>query len=216
MLSLLWVVLFTRLKRTSTWDEYISVSFTFWHFAMMFLFLLIDFRYFAYYGLLAFIMWLILQIPRYSGKSNIVQLKAEEDFEYFISPIQTKTKKKGKKNYTEMNSSLIIFSASWCDNCTFTYPLWVDFSNKYATGRMKFGEIDVSRNKQIAIKQKVNLSGLAGQLPTLILYQDGEEWLRFPPLNVTSGSYAKVNQYKKKELIKYFDLDKRYAATNGL
>eukprot|EP00343_Euplotes_focardii_P003502 CAMPEP_0205816886 /NCGR_PEP_ID=MMETSP0205-20121125/23397_1 /ASSEMBLY_ACC=CAM_ASM_000278 /TAXON_ID=36767 /ORGANISM="Euplotes focardii, Strain TN1" /LENGTH=175 /DNA_ID=CAMNT_0053106127 /DNA_START=256 /DNA_END=783 /DNA_ORIENTATION=- len=174
-----------------------------------------DPRYAAYYGLISFIMWLIVKIPRYNGKSNIVKLKTEDEFEQFLAAFETKDKNK-KKNYGEMNSSLIIFGASWCDNCTFTYPLWVEFSNKYGTKRLKFGEIDVQKNERLAKEHKVNLSGIAGQLPTLILFQDGEECLRFPPLMVTTGNYAKVNQYKKKELIKYFDLDKRYAATNGL
>ena len=63
------------------------------------------------------------------------------------------------------------------------------------------------------MKYKINQSGVSGQLPTLILFEDGLETLRFPPIDPKTGKYARVLQYKEKELIKYFDLDKRYIAT---
>lgn len=154
--------------------------------------------------------------PRFKGKSKIVKLENREQFEKFINPPEAVAKsKKDKKNFSEMNSTLVIFQAHWNENCIFTYPLWAEFSNKFTTDKMRFGEVDVDKNEILAKEQKVNLSGIAGQLPALILYQDGQEFLRFPPLDVSSGSYAKVNQYKSKELIKYFDLDKRYIATRG-
>jgi thiol-disulfide isomerase/thioredoxin len=221
---LLAVVIFARLKRASTWDEYLSIVFTFSHYAFMFLFYLISFKYAAYYALFGFIFWISLKQPRYSGKSKIIKLKNEEEFTKFIAPetASEESKKnhqnkqvKSKKNLSEVTSALVIFQTSWCDNCTFTYPLWADFSNKFTTSKMKFAEIDVSKNEKLAKEHKVNMSGVAGQLPALILFQDGEELLRFPPLDVATGTYGKVNKYKAKELIKYFDLDKRYVATRG-
>jgi hypothetical protein len=216
---LLGVSLFARLKRTSTWDEFLSIVFSFSHYAIMFLFYLIDFRYLAYYALIAFILWLVLKLPRYSGPSKIVKLKNEKEFREFITPKSEKTNAKrregAKKNYSEVYSTMVIFQAFYDDNCTFTYPLWADFSNKFSTEKLKFGEIDVLKNEEVAKDHKINLSGLAGQLPALILYQDGIELLRFPPLDVSTGNYAKVNKYKSKELIKYFDLDKRYVASRG-
>mmetsp|Transcript_34027 Transcript_34027/g.33576 ORF Transcript_34027/g.33576 Transcript_34027/m.33576 type:complete len:93 (+) Transcript_34027:59-337(+) len=92
------------------------MSFTFIHFAIIFLFFLIDFRYAAYYALISYIMWLSLTYPRYSGKSNIIKLKNEEEFIDFIAPISPTKSGKSKKNYSEMNSSFIIFGANWCDN----------------------------------------------------------------------------------------------------
>lgn len=222
VLFLLCIILFTRLKRTSTWDEYISFSFSFIHCAIIILFMLIEFRYAAWYALIAFILWVTVKQPKYSGKSKIVRLRTEQDFVDFINPKGEEMKKQNanskdskKKNFSEAYSTLVVFQAAWNDNCTYTYPLWADFSNRFTTERMRFGEIDVMQNEKVAKENKVNLSGLAGQLPALILYQDGKEVLRFPPINVSEGNYAKVNKYKSKELIKYFDLDKRYIATRG-
>ena len=52
------------------------------------------------------------------------------------------------------------------------------------------------------------------QLPTLIMLEDNKEYLRFPPIDYEKGTIGKVISYKEKELIKYFELDKRFLATN--
>ena len=50
-------------------------------------------------------------------------------------------------------------------------------------------------------------------MPTLILLEDNREFLRFPPVDFEKGTLGRVISYKEKELIKYFDLDKRFLAT---
>jgi hypothetical protein len=54
---------------------------------------------------------------------------------------------------------------------------------------------------------------MSNQIPTLILLEDGLEYLRFPPVDPQTGKTANVVSYKPKELIKYFDLDNRFLAT---
>lgn len=43
--------------------------------------------------------------------------------------------------------------------------------------------------------------------------EDNKEFLRFPPVDFEKGTLGRVISYKEKELIKYFDLDKRFLAT---
>ena len=43
--------------------------------------------------------------------------------------------------------------------------------------------------------------------------EDFREYLRFPPVNYDEQSLGKVLNYKEKELIRYFDIDKRFMAT---
>ncbi len=71
-------------------------------------------------------------------------------------------------------------------------------------------------HETLARKYKVNISGLAGQLPTLILFEDSAECLRFPPIDTKTGKYGTVIDYKEKELVRFFDLDKRYLATRDI
>jgi len=56
---------------------------------------------------------------------------------------------------------------------------------------------------------------VSGHLPCIILFEDGKEKLRFPPLE-TTGQQGRVIDYKDKELVKYFDLDQRYLATRDI
>lgn len=50
----------------------------------------------------------------------------------------------------------------------------------------------------------------------MILFEDGVEYLRFPLNDLKTGKTAYVNEYNEKELIKYFDLDKRFLATRDI
>lgn len=78
---------------------------------------------------------------------------------------------------------------------------------------MQFVEIDTSKFDKLARFFKVNYKD-GNQMPTLILLEDNVEYLRFPPVDYEKGTLGKVITFKEKELIKYFDLDKRYLATN--
>ena len=57
---------------------------------------------------------------------------------------------------------------------------------------------------------------MANQLPTLLLLEDNVEYLRFPPIDVTTGKAGRVVNYKERELMKYFELEARYLATQDI
>lgn len=54
---------------------------------------------------------------------------------------------------------------------------------RYDTTYLKFGKIDVSRYPDAAKKFYVNDSALSQQLPTVIMFKNGEETFRRPILN---------------------------------
>jgi len=83
-----------------------------------------------------------------------------------------------------------VFTAGWCDNCYFTYPLIVNFANRFTTEKVKILQLDVTRFESLAKAFKVNMNGVNKQLPTLILLEDQREYLRFPPLDLNTGKYA--------------------------
>jgi hypothetical protein len=85
---------------------------------------------------------------------------------------------------------------------------------RYSTSKLNFVEVDVHNFDSLARLHKVN-SGVNGQLPTLILFEDGRESVRFPPQD-DKADFSQVLNYKEKELIKYFDLDKRHLATRDI
>ncbi len=110
----------------------------------------------------------------------------------------------------------MIFNANWNDSCYHTYSLWAKLAAKFTTQHLQFAEVNVSDLENVARNYKVSTSGIAGHLPALILFEDGVEYLRFPLMDMSTGKTAYVNEYNEKELIKYFDLDKRFLATRDL
>ena len=41
-----------------------------------------------------------------------------------------------------MKSTLIVFTANWADTCFYTYPIWVRWSNRFTTEKVKVVEVD--------------------------------------------------------------------------
>ena len=70
-------------------------------------------------------------------------------------------------------------------------------SNKYTTPMLKFAEVNVALLKDLAKKYDINTSTLSRQLPSLILFENGQEQLRFPPIDEKSGKVTKVLKYDK-------------------
>ena len=105
---------------------------------------------------------------------------------------------------------MLLFTASWADQCYYTYPLWVRFANRFTTKKVQFIECDAGRFEKLCQSLKISTSNVANQLPTLLLLQDNVEYLRFPPIDVSTGKAGRVVNYKERELIKYFELEPRY------
>lgn len=65
------------------------------------------------------------------------------------------------------------------------------FCFRYGTKYLKFGKIDVSRFPDAALKYNINDTSLSRQLPTVIMFKNGEEVLRRP----TYDSKGKVFKF---------------------
>ena len=99
--------------------------------------------------------------------------------------------------------------------CYFTYPLWYKFANKYSTQKLKFVEIDIIKFPWLAKQFKISTSVSEHQLPTVVLLEDWNEYLRFPTVD-EKGRQGRILAWKERELNKYFDLEQRHAATRHL
>ena len=75
--------------------------------------------------------------------------------------------------------------------------------------------VNVVGNEGLAKKFRINVTGMSRQLPSLLLFENGKEVVRFPPFD-KQGRVGKVLRFKEKEIIKYLELDKRFLATNKL
>lgn len=79
------------------------------------------------------------------------------------------------KNFkSQIRSGLVLvdFWAPWCGPCKMVAPILNDVVEEM-DGKIKIGKLNVDHNQQVAGKYKVR------NIPTLILYQDGQEFKRF-------------------------------------
>lgn len=61
-----------------------------------------------------------------------------------------------EKSFDEMKTTLLLFTANWCDTCVFTYSMWIKFANRFTTEKLKMVEVDTSKYNNICQSFKVN------------------------------------------------------------
>jgi hypothetical protein len=103
---------------------------------------------------------------------------------------------------------IVFYYKSWSDNCNNLRRTFADVAQTYTIeGKLRFAVVDVSA--ELSERLTINCSGLSNQLPTLILYDGGDEVKRLPPIR--DGQVVKT-LIDKPGIIAYFGLDRRFAA----
>ena len=69
--------------------------------------------------------------------------------------------------------------------------------------------MNVSKVPELAKRFNVNTSGFTKQLPTIVILEDGEENVRFPPIK-EGNKVDRIVKLDYKILLRYFDLESRY------
>ena len=85
---------------------------------------------------------------------------------------------------------LVEFYASWSPPCIQIEPLIADISLRYTTPLVKFAKLDVGRWPHVAKRYHIHVGGTSKQLPTFIMFREGEEIGRIPHV-FRDGSVAK-------------------------
>eukprot|EP00350_Pseudokeronopsis_sp_OXSARD2_P012066 CAMPEP_0170560674 /NCGR_PEP_ID=MMETSP0211-20121228/50327_1 /TAXON_ID=311385 /ORGANISM="Pseudokeronopsis sp., Strain OXSARD2" /LENGTH=129 /DNA_ID=CAMNT_0010875179 /DNA_START=334 /DNA_END=720 /DNA_ORIENTATION=- len=116
----------------------------------------------------------------------------------------------GKNRRDRKKQCLIYFTALWCDSCFYAYPIYLNLASKYSIPKLAFFEVEITNPRMAGAisKYRLNTGGSYQQLPTLIMFEDGEEVLRFPPIDPKTGTQGQIQHFKEKELAKFFDLEK--------
>lgn len=83
-------------------------------------------------------------------------------------------------------------------------------SLKYTTIGLTFFKINVDNFDKLTKKYNIKLDGFVVELPIVLMFKDGSEFKRYPPID-KNGNTTSARYYSKKELIKYFELDRIYS-----
>lgn len=198
-------------------------------------YMFVDPRISMAYGAACLLVWLLCSDPGYSGPSAMHEVESLEEFEdivgvhfrdddqgNIIEELHERLKKKrnhqqrGPNQYKSCEMVFAEFYVDWADTCNFTKEIWAEYSLKYQTNRLKFLSINLNKIPRLAECYQISTSSISRQLPTLIIFEDGEEVQRFPPVDKVTRKIPRVLKYGKRELQNYFDLEKRYLATRDL
>ncbi|RQM13773.1 hypothetical protein DD237_006072 [Peronospora effusa] len=122
--------------------------------------------------------------PKYEGPSKIIELNPA-----LVEKVVKKSS--GSKNKGPPNSWMIFYYADWSDSCMEIEPMLAEMSLRYSSRSLQFGRIDVNKWSDLAVENRISVSTLSWQLPTLILFQNGEEVMRLPPID-DNGKVTKM------------------------
>ncbi|XP_041968371.1 thioredoxin-related transmembrane protein 2 homolog [Aricia agestis] len=188
------VMLRTRKTGSVTMVNYLSSSFVYTKVANLILWLYADVRYGLPYGAIVILTALLLPEPSYSGPENII---------YFRGP-QTLDEELKKKNTTWF----VCLYAAWHPACVNFAPIFAELSSSYSLENLKFGKLDIGRYPDGATKFRIQDGPTSRQLPTVLLFKDGQEVMR-KPMPDSTGKLQKF-LFSKDNMKAAFDIDGIY------
>jgi len=103
---------------------------------------------------------------------------------------------------------MVTFYAAWSPSCINLQSIFTKLSADYTLPNLRFGKIDVGRYAEVAKEYHINTSSLSRQLPTIIMFQEGEELVRVPA--IVNGRVQNFF-FKEEEIVSAFDLNNLYA-----
>uniref|UniRef100_A0A3Q3DBM6 Thioredoxin-related transmembrane protein 2a n=1 Tax=Hippocampus comes TaxID=109280 RepID=A0A3Q3DBM6_HIPCM len=109
---------------------------------------------------------------------------------------------------------IVEFYANWSSDCQSFAPVYADLSLKYNCAGLRFGKVDVGRYGEVSQRYKVSTSPLSKQLPSLVLFQGGQEIMRRPA--VDSKGRAISWTFNEENIIREFDLNERFQKSKKL
>ena len=203
--SLLLIVLIGRAFRASSPDEFVATAFLFAKASVAFLAYVMGPRLLAWYGVLFGALEVTMYQPVYRGPCR---------YEY-LNPMEFDDNVAAAKDDASRAKEcwLVCFFASWSPPCVHVEPTFAKLSERFTTPGLRFAKVDVGRWPVLAKRFGVSTSAMSKQLPTLVLFEGGNEVARIPHV-YPDGRVAK-GRFMWADLVKGFELDMRFARSRG-
>ncbi|CAI5707400.1 unnamed protein product [Peronospora effusa] len=171
-------------RKKATADGVISIFFLCGKLAVLASLYYMDITLFGWYAVVCLVLFAAVGQPKYEGPSKIIELNPA-----LVEKVVKKSS--GSKNKGPPNSWMIFYYADWSDSCMEIEPMLAEMSLRYSSRSLQFGRIDVNKWSDLAVENRISVSTLSWQLPTLILFQNGEEVMRLPPID-DNGKVTKM------------------------
>ncbi|TMW55496.1 hypothetical protein Poli38472_010378 [Pythium oligandrum] len=171
-------------RKKATIDGLVAMFFMYTKTGVLAALYYLDRRIFGW--MLAYCAFLFIAVgqPKYDGPDNIFPLNP-------ATMEQEITRNGGYKASKKRVSWLVYFYADWNDNCLQHDAMVADLSLQFGSETLRFGKVDVNKYPELAREHSIEVSATSSQLPTLILFQGGQEIKRLPWIK-EDGKVAKV------------------------
>ncbi|XP_026756796.1 thioredoxin-related transmembrane protein 2 homolog [Galleria mellonella] len=188
------VMLRTRKAGSVTMINYLSSSFVYTKITNLILWFYADIRYGLPYGAIVILCALLLPEPTYSGPEHITYFRGQQSLEDELKRHKT--------------TWLVCLYAAWHPACVNFAPVFAELSASYSLDNFKFGKLDVGRYPEAAAKYRIQDGPTSRQLPTVLLFSEGQEKMRRPQPDHT-GKLQKF-LFSKDNMKAAFDIDGLY------
>ena len=96
IIGLLGVYLVSKYIRSSTWELFVSYFFLYGKITSMFLFLLASVRAAVYYTVVCFVLWMVLEHPKYLGPSKLIKVRSKEELSQTLQMPEVEIERAGR------------------------------------------------------------------------------------------------------------------------
>ena len=192
------LVVFIKCIKSPTWEMSLTNFFFFYKSCFVMLLYFTNLWAMLWYLNGCLVCWMLFKNTMYIGENKFSDITSVAQLEQEVL--------KGTDSW------VLLFYSELNTECIGTMSLWCNLSINYATKSLKFGKVCIDDCTLLTKKCGVDTSPYSKQLPSLILYSQGKESRRFPPVN-SSGEVGMVINYKIKEIIKFLGIDRIHLAT---
>jgi len=151
----------------------------------------VDYLWFGLSCLFSLILYLFVPQPEYKGPAKIEYL-VDREFERRV------------ENAPPTESWIVLFYAHWAYDCNQFMVLYSELSLLFGSDHLKFAKVNAAHSAHLSMKYNISLRVTTKQLPTVILFQHGNEVCRTPEIN-SEGKVTKMVM-SGENLVNLFDL----------
>ncbi|RKP27958.1 hypothetical protein SYNPS1DRAFT_26420 [Syncephalis pseudoplumigaleata] len=101
---------------------------------------------------------------------------------------------------------VVMYAAVWAPASRYFETTFAQLSLKYANARLRFAVVNVDISEEMTTKYGINVASTTLEMPTLVLYRDGQERRRLPSRSVGTAARLAWNR-SFDSVVNAFELD---------
>ncbi|GAB9472119.1 Thioredoxin-related transmembrane protein 2 [Globisporangium polare] len=171
-------------RKKATLDGVVAMLFLYGKMAVLAAYYYMDRTVCGWYFVYIAILFVAVHQPKFEGPEDITVLNPAS-FERLVK------RGSGDKATKEKVAWLVYFYVDWSDYCRQHDPMVAELSLKFGSETLQFAKVDAYKHSELAAEHNIAISSTSWQLPTLILFQNGEEAMRLPYIKA-DGSVTKT------------------------